>query len=152
MQFLDEATIHVKAGHGGKGAVAFRREKYEPKGGPSGGDGGHGGSVVLVGYTGLNTLYHLSLPALYAAENGRGGAGALKTGRSGEDREIRVPLGTQAFDRETGQLLGEVLADGERLVVAHGGRGGRGNAKFKSATRQAPRHSQPGEEGEERRL
>ena len=123
-----------------------------PRGGPSGGDGGHGGSVVLVGDEGLNTLYHLSLPALYAAEKGRNGEGSNKTGRSGEDLEVRVPPGTQAFDIETGELVGEVLAKGERLVVAAGGRGGRGNARFSSATRQAPRHAQPGEEGVERRL
>jgi len=152
MQFLDEVTIHVRAGHGGKGCVAFRREKYEPKGGPSGGDGGHGGSVVLVGEEGLNTLYHLSLPALYAAEKGRNGEGSNKTGRSGEDLEIRVPLGTQAFDSESGRLLGEVLTQDERVVVASGGRGGRGNSRFKSATRQAPRHAQPGEEGDELRI
>src|SRR3954452_23083207 len=152
MQFLDEVTIHVRAGHGGKGTVAFRREKYEPKGGPSGGDGGHGGSVALVGDEGLNTLFHLSLPALYAAEKGRGGGNSNKTGRSGDDLDIRVPLGTQAFDAESGQLLGEVLTQDERVVVASGGRGGRGNARFRSATRQAPRHAQPGEEGEERRV
>jgi GTP-binding protein len=152
VQFLDEAVIHVRGGSGGRGAVAFRREKYVPMGGPAGGDGGHGGSVVLVGDEGLNTLYHLSLPALYAAERGRHGEGSLKTGRSGEDLEVRVPPGTQVFDRESGEMLGEVLAGGERLVVARGGRGGRGNARFKSSTNQAPRHAQPGEEGEERRL
>jgi GTP-binding protein len=123
-----------------------------PQGGPSGGDGGHGGSVVLVGDEGLNTLYHLSLPALYAAERGRNGEGSNRTGRSGEDLEMRVPLGTQAFDVESGELVGEVLVAGERLVVAPGGRGGRGNARFTSSTRQAPRHAQPGEEGVERRL
>ncbi|HEV8237946.1 MAG TPA: GTPase ObgE, partial [Thermoanaerobaculia bacterium] len=152
MQFLDEAVVHVKGGRGGRGCVAFRREKYVPRGGPSGGDGGHGGAVILVGDEGLNTLYHLSLPALYAAEKGRNGEGSNKTGRSGEDLEVRVPLGTQAFDVETGELVGEVLAQGERLVVAPGGRGGRGNARFSSATRQAPRHAQPGEEGVELRL
>jgi GTPase len=108
--------------------------------------------VVFVGDEGLNTLYHLSLPALYAAERGRNGEGSNRTGRSGEDLEVRVPLGTQAFDVESGELVGEVLAPGERLVVAAGGRGGRGNARFSSATRQAPRHAQPGEEGVERRL
>jgi GTP-binding protein len=142
----------VRGGRGGRGCVAFRREKYVPQGGPSGGDGGHGGSVVLVGDEGLNTLYHLSLPALYAAEKGRNGEGSNRTGRSGEDLEMRVPPGTQAFDVETDELLGEVLAPEERLVVAEGGRGGRGNARFASATRQAPRHAQPGEEGIERRL
>ena len=123
-----------------------------PRGGPSGGDGGHGGSVILIGDEGLNTLYHLSLPALYAAEKGRNGEGSNKTGRSGEDLEIRVPLGTQAFDSESGRLLGEVLTQDERVVVASGGRGGRGNSRFKSATRQAPRHAQPGEEGDELRI
>src|SRR6185369_16344376 len=114
--------------------------------------GGHGGSVILIGDEGLNTLYHLSLPALYAAEKGRNGEGSNKTGRSGEDLEVRVPPGTQVFDVETGELVGEVLAQDERLVVAAGGRGGRGNARFKTATKQAPRHAQPGEEGVERRL
>ena len=152
MQFLDEAVIHVRGGNGGNGSAAFRREKYVPMGGPSGGDGGPGGSVVLVGDEGLNTLYHLSLPALYAAERGRHGEGSLRTGRSGEDLEIRVPVGTQVFDAETGELLGEVLELEQRLVVARGGRGGRGNARFKSSRNQAPRRADPGEEGEERRL
>jgi GTP-binding protein len=152
MQFLDEAVIHVRGGRGGNGSAAFRREKYVPMGGPSGGDGGHGGSVVLVGDEGLNTLYHLSLPALYAAERGRHGEGSLRTGRSGDDLEVRVPLGTQVFDLESGELLGEVLAVGDRLVVAEGGRGGRGNARFKSSRNQAPRRADPGQEGVERRL
>ncbi len=142
----------MRGGRGGRGCVAFRREKYVPRGGPSGGDGGHGGSVILVGDEGLNTLYHLSLPALYAAEKGKNGEGSNRTGRSGDDLEVRVPPGTQAFDVESGELLGEVLAEGERFVVAPGGRGGRGNARFSSATRQAPRHAQPGEEGIERRV
>ena len=152
MQFLDEAVIHVRGGRGGRGCVAFRREKYVPKGGPAGGDGGHGGSVVLIGDEGLNTLYHLSLPATYAAEKGGNGEGSNRTGRTGDDLEVRVPLGTQVFDEETGELVGEVVAAGERLTVAAGGRGGRGNARFKSAVNQAPRHAQPGEEGSERRL
>ena len=152
MQFLDEAVIHVRGGRGGRGCVAFRREKYVPKGGPSGGDGGHGGDVILVGDEGLNTLYHLSLPATYAAEKGGNGEGSNRTGKTGEDLEVRVPLGTQAFDAATGELVGEVVEVGERLVVAPGGRGGRGNARFKSAVNQAPRHAQPGEEGLERRI
>jgi GTP-binding protein len=152
VQFLDEAVIHVRGGRGGRGCIAFRREKYVPKGGPAGGDGGHGGAVVLVGDEGLNTLYHLSLPATYAAEKGGNGEGSNRTGRSGEDLEVRVPLGTQVFDRESDELVGEVVAAGERLVVAPGGRGGRGNARFKSSTNQAPRRADPGEEGLERRL
>jgi GTP-binding protein len=152
LQFLDEAVIHVRGGRGGRGCLAFRREKYVPKGGPSGGDGGHGGDVVLVGDVGLNTLYHLSLPATYAAEKGGNGGNSNKTGKSGDDLEVRVPLGTQVFDPESGEMIGEVVEDGERLVVAPGGRGGLGNARFKTSTNQAPRKHQPGEEGLDRRL
>ncbi len=152
MLFLDEATIRVCGGRGGNGCVAFRREKFVPRGGPSGGDGGHGGSVWLVGVGGLNTLYHLRFRSLYAGERGRHGEGSNRTGRSGEDRRIEVPLGTVVRDADSGELLGEILADGDRLLAAQGGRGGRGNARFASATRQAPRHSEPGEEGRERRL
>jgi GTP-binding protein len=150
--FIDEATIHVRGGRGGNGVVAFRREKYVPRGGPSGGDGGHGGAVALVGEQARNTLYHLQFASLYGAERGRHGEGSNRTGRSGADLEVPVPLGTEAFDRESGEWLGELLADGERLVVAAGGRGGRGNARFADATHQTPRHSEPGTEGVERRL
>jgi GTP-binding protein len=150
--FIDEATIHVRGGRGGNGCVAFRREKYVPRGGPSGGDGGHGGAVLLVGQEGRNTLYHLQFSSLYAAERGRHGEGSNRTGRSGGDLEVPVPLGTEVLDRDTGERLGEVLADGQRLVVAAGGRGGRGNSHFADATHQAPRHCEPGEEGVERRL
>ena len=132
--------------------MAFRREKFVPRGGPSGGDGGDGGSVWLAGERNRNTLYHLRFSSLFAAERGRHGEGSNKTGRTGEDLLVPVPLGTQAWDEETGALLGEVLADGERLLVAVGGRGGRGNARFATATNQAPRRCEPGREGEERRL
>ena len=132
--------------------MAFRREKFVPRGGPSGGDGGDGGSVWLAGERNRNTLYHLRFSSLFAAERGRHGEGSNKTGRTGEDLLVPVPLGTQAWDEETGALLGEVLADGERLLVAGGGRGGRGNARFATATNQAPRRCEPGREGEERRL
>jgi GTPase len=152
MSFIDEAVIHVRAGRGGSGCVAFRREKFVPRGGPSGGDGGHGGAVYLVGSEGLNTLYHLRLPGTYAAERGRHGEGSRRTGRSGVDLEIPVPPGTVAQDAESGELLGEVLSHGERLLVAAGGRGGRGNARFASATQRAPRQAEPGGEGVERRL
>ncbi|HVS02319.1 MAG TPA: GTPase ObgE [Thermoanaerobaculia bacterium] len=152
MQFLDEAVIHVRGGDGGNGCTAFRREKYVPRGGPSGGDGGHGGSVYLQGDEGLNTLYHLGRPALYAAERGRHGEGSRRTGRSGEDLVVPVAPGTVAWDAETGEGLGEVLEHGQRLLVAAGGRGGRGNARFATATRQAPRRSEPGREGQERRV
>lgn len=152
MIFLDEAGIHARGGRGGDGCVAFRREKYVPRGGPSGGDGGHGGSVWLVGDAGRNTLYHLQFSSIYQAERGRHGEGSHRTGRSGVDLAVQVPLGTEVYDRDTGVRLGEILADGESLRVAAGGRGGRGNAHFATATHQAPRESEPGQEGEERRL
>jgi GTP-binding protein len=150
--FLDEASIHVRGGRGGRGCVAFRREKYVSHGGPSGGDGGHGGSVVMVADARLNTLYHLQFQSIYPAERGRHGEGSRRSGRSGADLEVKVPLGTVVEDAATGERLGELLADGERLVVAPGGRGGKGNAHFATATNQAPRFAQPGEEGEDRRL
>jgi GTPase len=150
--FLDEAGIHARGGRGGNGVVAFRREKYVPRGGPSGGDGGHGGSVWLVGEAGRNTLYHLQFASIYQAERGRHGEGSNRTGRSGADLAVPVPLGTEAYDRDSGLRLGEIVADGARLLVAAGGRGGRGNAHFATATHQAPRESEPGQEGEERRL
>ncbi|MGD2115901.1 MAG: GTPase ObgE [Acidobacteriota bacterium] len=152
MIFIDETVIEVRGGRGGNGCVAFRREKYVPKGGPSGGDGGDGGDVWLVGDESVNTLHHLRFRQLHAAERGRHGEGSNRTGRSGEDLEIRVPLGTQVTDDGTGASLGEILDDGGRLLVAAGGSGGRGNARFKSSTNQAPRHAEPGEEGVERRL
>ena len=132
--------------------MAFRREKYVPRGGPSGGDGGDGGSVYLAGHANRNTLYHLRFASLYAAERGRHGEGSNKSGRTGEDLEVPVPLGTVVYDEETGERLGEILEDGQRLLVASGGRGGRGNARFATATNQAPRRADPGQEGEERRL
>jgi len=150
--FLDEARIHVRAGRGGNGCVAFRREKYVPRGGPSGGDGGNGGSVYLAGHANRNTLYHLRFASLYPAERGRHGEGSNCSGKDGEDLEVPVPLGTVVYDDETGEMLGEILQDGERLRVVAGGRGGRGNARFATATNQAPRRADPGQEGEERQL
>jgi GTP-binding protein len=150
--FLDEASLHVRGGRGGNGCVAFRREKYVPRGGPSGGDGGDGGAVYLVGEIGRNTLYHLRFQSLYAADRGRHGEGSNRSGKSAGDLEIPVPLGTVAYDEDSGGMLGEIVADGERLLVAGGGHGGRGNARFATATNQAPRHAEPGRDGEERRL
>jgi GTP-binding protein len=150
--FLDEAAIHVRGGHGGNGCVAFRREKYVPRGGPSGGDGGHGGSVWLVGDPGRNTLYHLQFASIFQAERGRHGEGSNRTGRSGADLAVPVPLGTVVYERDGGALLGEIVAAGGQLLAAGGGRGGRGNARFATATNQAPRNAEPGEQGEERRL
>ncbi|MDY7096085.1 MAG: GTPase ObgE [Acidobacteriota bacterium] len=152
MIFIDEAVIPVRGGDGGNGCLAFRREKFVPRGGPSGGDGGHGGSVYLVGDGGLNTLYHLRVPGAYVAERGHHGEGSNKTGRTGEDLELRVPLGTQVYDEATEALVGEVLEDGQRLRVAAGGLGGRGNARFATSTNRAPRHHEPGRPGEERSL
>ncbi len=152
MHFVDEAVIDVLAGSGGDGCLAFRREKFVPRGGPSGGDGGAGGDVVLVGATGLGTLYRLSFPAAYQADGGRHGEGSNRTGRSGRDLVIPVPLGTEVRDAGTGERLGEVLAEDEQLVVARGGAGGRGNARFRSARQRAPRRVEPGTPGEQRRL
>ena len=152
MHFIDEAVIDVLAGAGGNGCMAFRREKFVPRGGPSGGDGGHGGSVVLVGSSGLGTLYRLTFPASYHAERGRHGEGSNKTGRSGGDLCIPVPLGTEVYDAESGEALGEVLTEDDRMIVACGGVGGRGNARFKSSRQRAPRRADPGTPGEQRRL
>jgi GTP-binding protein len=150
--FVDRALIQVEGGVGGSGAEAFRREKGVPRGGPSGGDGGNGGSVVLVADSQLATLLDLTQRQLYKAERGQHGEGSNRTGRSGGDMEIRVPPGTIARDADSGDLLGELLRNGERLVVAKGGRGGRGNARFPTSTNQAPRRWEPGEEGEQRRI
>ena len=152
MHFIDEAVIDVLAGAGGNGCMAFRREKFVPRGGPSGGDGGHGGSVFLVGSSGLGTLYRLTYPANYHAERGRHGEGSNRTGRSGGDLLIPVPLGTEVYDADSGEALGEVLTEDERMIVAGGGGGGRGNARFKSSRQRAPRRADPGTPGEERRL
>ncbi len=152
MVFIDEAVIEAVAGNGGNGCVAFRREKYVPRGGPSGGDGGDGGCVWLVGQRGLNTLQHLRFRSRIAAERGRHGEGSDCTGRRGKSVDIPVPLGTLVYDRDSGEMLGEVLDDGQRLMVAHGGLGGRGNARFKTATRRTPRFAEDGREGQERWL
>lgn len=148
MAFVDEAVLQAIAGDGGNGCIAFRREKYVPRGGPSGGDGGSGGSVYLVGDDSLNTLSHIRFRSLIKAKRGRHGEGSNRTGRTGEDAEVRVPLGTLIYRRESGEFVGEVLRRGERLQVAKGGMGGRGNARFANATRQAPRYAEDGREGD----
>jgi len=150
--FVDRAVIEVIGGTGGSGADAFRRESGVPRGGPSGGDGGRGGDVVLTADPQLSTLLDYSYRRHYKAERGMHGEGSNRTGRSGENLVLHVPPGTVAYDADTGELLGELLGGEERVVVAKGGRGGRGNARFKSATNQAPRRWEPGEEGEERRV
>ncbi len=149
---LDEVTIRVKAGDGGNGCLAFHREKYVPKGGPSGGDGGHGGNVVLVASESYNTLLHLSYNPEHKAERGRHGEGSNRTGRSGADKEVPVPVGTIVYDAETGDLLKDLATPGQRFVVAAGGRGGRGNARFATSTHQTPTEHEPGFPGEEKRL
>jgi len=152
MQFLDEVDLTVRSGDGGKGIVAWRKEKFVPKGGPSGGDGGNGGSVYVEADENLYTLMDLSHNKNVYAEDGEPGGRSEQTGASGEDVVIRVPPGTVVKDQHTGAVVGEVLEADERILVAKGGQGGRGNAFFKSSTNQAPRHAQPGEEGEERNL
>ncbi len=150
--FVDRAVIEVVAGTGGSGAEAFRRETGVPRGGPSGGDGGKGGDIVLLADVQLTTLLDYSYRRHYRADRGAHGEGSNKTGRSGEDLVLHVPPGTVAWDDDSGAMLGELMEDGESVVIARGGRGGRGNARFKSSTNQAPRRWEPGEEGEERRV
>ncbi|MCS7041558.1 MAG: GTPase ObgE [Bryobacteraceae bacterium] len=150
--FVDEAIIRVKAGDGGNGCVAFRREKYVPRGGPSGGDGGRGGDVVLVASLHHNTLLHFRFNPEHRAERGRHGEGSNRTGRSGADLEVPVPVGTVVYDADTGEPLFDFTAPGQRFVAARGGRGGRGNQHFATPTRQAPDFAEAGQPGEERRL
>lgn len=150
--FVDRVVIEVRGGVGGSGAEAFRRETFVPRGGPSGGDGGKGGDVVLEVDENLNTLLDYSYRKHYHAPRGQHGQGKERTGRSGEDMVLKVPPGTVITDADTGDVLGELLEHGQRLVAAKGGRGGKGNAHFPTSTNQAPRKWQPGEEGEERRI
>ena len=148
--FIDEARIYVKAGDGGNGCVAFRREKFVPRGGPSGGDGGRGGDVVMEATQQHNTLIHFRYNPEHKAERGRHGEGSNCTGRDGASIVLQVPVGTALLDEETGQLVHDFAHPGERFVVARGGRGGRGNQHFATPTHQAPRESEPGRPGEER--
>jgi GTP-binding protein len=152
MKFVDEATIEVVAGRGGDGCLSFRREKFIPRGGPDGGDGGDGGDVVLVADPNLNTLVDFRYERLFRAEAGQAGAGAERTGRSGADARVRVPVGTLVYDADTDELLGDIIRAGSTLVVARGGRRGLGNTRFKSSTNRAPRQTTPGTPGESRRL
>ena len=150
--FVDRVVVNAKAGNGGSGIVSFRREKFIPMGGPDGGDGGRGGDVVVVADTNLATLLDYTYRDSWRATDGDHGSGSNKTGRSGEDVIMPVPVGTVIRDLDTEERLGEVLEDGDRLIVARGGRGGKGNAYFVSATHQSPREYQPGEDGQTRRL
>jgi GTPase len=152
MMFIDEATIRVKAGDGGNGCIAFRREKFVPKGGPSGGDGGSGGSVWVVATSRLNTLYHLQHLREWKGDRGQHGMGSNCSGHDGEDVTIELPVGSVVREKESGDLIADLTREGERIRVAAGGRGGWGNQHFATATRQAPRFAQPGGIGEERTL
>lgn len=152
MKFVDEAIVRVAAGKGGNGAMSFRREKYIPRGGPDGGDGGTGGDVYFVGHSGLNTLVDFRYIRDYRAEHGARGQGRQKSGKAGEDLLVRVPLGTLVYDQETLELIGEVISNDQKLLVAKGGQGGLGNTHFKSSINRAPRRTVAGSEGEERKL
>lgn len=149
MQFIDEVKIHVAAGKGGNGSVSFRREKYIPRGGPDGGDGGKGGDVILQCTKDLNTLIDYRFQQHFKAKNGIGGQGRRKNGACGDDLVLKVPLGTQIYNDDESQVIIDLAHDGEEFIIAKGGRGGLGNSHFKSSTNQAPRFAQPGDVGEE---
>lgn len=150
--FIDEAFIHVAGGDGGNGCVAFRHEKFVPKGGPSGGDGGDGGSVTLVADPSLNTLYPFRFTRRFLGGRGGHGKGDNRHGKNGADREVSVPVGTVVHVRETGEVLGDLVEAGQTLLVAKGGRGGRGNARFATSTNRTPRRADAGADGEQRDL
>ena len=152
MKFIDEATIYVEAGRGGNGCVSFRREKFVPRGGPDGGDGGKGGDVIIAGKRDLASLHDFKYKRNYKADNGKAGSGKNKTGREGRDIIINVPLGTVVYDRDTSSVLFHILKDGEQHIAAAGGRGGRGNVRFVTSNHRAPMEFDVGEEGEKRYL
>ena len=152
MKFVDEASIRVEAGDGGNGCLSFRREKFIPRGGPDGGDGGDGGSVYVVGRVALNTLADFRHARLFRAERGRNGSGRNRTGRSGEDLFVDMPVGTLVRDANTGELIGDLAREGATMLVAHGGKRGLGNARFKSSTNRTPRRTTTGKPGEQRQL
>ncbi len=152
MQFIDEVKVYVKAGDGGRGCVSFRREKYVPKGGPDGGDGGRGGHIIFKAMGDINTLLDIKYQQQYRAKNGQHGMGKDMHGKNGKDLTISVPVGTVVKDAVSSEILEDLISGGQEFIVVKGGRGGLGNAHFKSATRQAPRFAQPGEPGEERTL
>jgi len=150
MKFIDEAKIYVKAGDGGRGCVSFRREKYVPKGGPDGGDGGKGGDVIIRASRGYRTLLHLKYNQHHVAKRGSHGEGSNRTGKNGQDAEVMVPVGTVVKDAESDTVLADLIEEGQAFIIAGGGLGGRGNARFATPTNRAPRYAQPGVEGEER--
>src|SRR5215831_10432729 len=155
--FVDEVEIHVTAGAGGRGCLAFRREIRVPRGGPSGGDGGHGGSIYIVASPHTNTLINYRFHPEFDAERGQHGQGSNRTGHAGADLELAVPIGTLVYEKSAdgdapAQLLADLAHEGDRVLVARGGRGGMGNARFATSTNRAPRRVEPGEEGEEKNL
>ncbi|MBI4849302.1 MAG: GTPase ObgE [Nitrospirae bacterium] len=152
MQFIDQVKVYVKAGDGGRGCISFRREKYVPKGGPNGGDGGRGGHIIFKAVSNLNTLLDLKYQQQYRAERGEHGMGKDMHGKNGKDLTIPVPPGTLIKDADTGEILSDLTIEGQEFFAAKAGRGGLGNAHFKTATRQAPMFAQPGEPGEEKNL
>src|SRR5580693_7412550 len=150
--FIDEVRIRVKAGDGGNGCLAFRREKYVPRGGPSGGDGGRGGDITMVASTHYNTLLHFRFNPEHTAQRGRHGEGSNRSGKEGESIELPVPVGTIVYDADTGEVLHDFTAAGDRFLVARGGRGGRGNQHFATPTHQAPTEHEPGKPGDAKHL
>jgi GTP-binding protein len=149
MKFLDEAKVYIRSGDGGNGCVSFRREKFIEYGGPNGGDGGNGGDVVVETVDGLNTLIDYRYQQHFTAKNGRGGMGKDRHGATGADMVLKVPVGTQIYEEDGETLLADLTELGQRVVLAHGGNGGFGNARFKSSTNRAPRHANPGQPGTE---
>ncbi len=152
MKFVDEASIEVIAGNGGNGVASFRREKYVPRGGPDGGDGGRGGSIYAIADRNINTLIDYRYARIHRAKSGENGRGADQYGRGAEDVVLRMPVGTVIADADTGEFVADLASDGERALIARGGKGGLGNIHFKSSTNRAPRQATPGEAGEQRRL
>jgi GTP-binding protein len=152
MKYIDEAVIEIHAGKGGNGVVSFRREKYVPRGGPDGGDGGRGGSIVAVADRNINTLVDYRFARIFRAKRGENGHGADRYGRGADDVVLRMPVGTVITDADSGELIADLAEDGARALVAKGGKGGLGNLHFKSSTNRAPRQSTPGEKGEEQTL
>jgi GTPase len=152
MKFIDSAVITARGGNGGNGCIAFRREKFVPKGGPSGGDGGDGGNMIAVADRNLHTLYDYRYHSYYKAKRGQHGEGDKKTGKSGADIVIRVPVGTVIRNNDTGGVVADLVHDGQQVVLATGGKGGRGNARFATATNRTPRYAEDGQEGEEKNI
>jgi len=152
MKFIDEANISVQAGHGGRGSISFRREKYVPRGGPDGGDGGKGGDVVFEATTRMSTLLDFKYQRRFEAKNGSPGMGKMKNGKAAPDLVIPVPVGTVITDRSSNDVLADMTTDKQRVIIAKSGRGGKGNTFFTTSTRQAPKFSQDGEEGESKEI